>query len=207
MRLYYSPGSCALAPHIVIEETGAAYEPVRITLAKGEHMTDAFGAINPRRRVPVLELDDGQVLTETHAIMCYLADAHPEARLIPTDPLGRARAHEWMNWLASTVHVTFATFFRPERFLGEGQAKEPMQAAARQRYDTLMREIDGRLPEKGFALGDFSVVDAHLTVFLRWAARMDHDPAAYPAYLALVRRVQDRPAAARALEIQELPPL
>lgn len=131
MRLYYSPGSCSLAPHIVIEETGATYESVQIALAKGEHMAESFGVINPRRKVPVLELDNGQTLTEAHAIMAYLADTHPDAKLIPSDPLGRARAHEWMSWLASTVHVTFATFFRPERFLGEGQEKEPMQAAAR----------------------------------------------------------------------------
>lgn len=207
MRLYYSPGSCSLAPHIVIEETGATYESVQIALAKGEHMAESFGVINPRRKVPVLELDNGQTLTEAHAIMAYLADTHPDAKLIPSDPLGRARAHEWMSWLASTVHVTFATFFRPERFLGEGQEKEPMQAAARSRYDALMREIDGLLPKDGFALGDFSVVDAHLTVFLRWATRMQHDPAAYPTYLALVRRVQERPGAARALKIHNLQPL
>lgn len=207
MRLYYSPGSCSLAPHIVIEETGATYESVQIALAKGEHMAESFGVINPRRKVPVLELDNGQTLTEAHAIMAYLADTHPDAKLIPSDPLGRARAHEWMSWLASTVHVTFATFFRPERFLGEGQEKEPMQAAARGRYDALMREIDGLLPKDGFALGDFSVVDAHLTVFLRWATRMQHDPAAYPTYLALVRRVQERPGAARALKIHNLQPL
>lgn len=207
MRLYYSPGSCSLAPHIVIEETGADYEPVRVVLAKGEHMTDGFAAINPRRRVPALQLPDGQVLTETHAIMAYLADTHPKAGLLSADPLGRARAHEWMNWLSSTVHVTFATFFRPERFLGEGQDKEPMQKAAVERYDALMREIDSRLPKEGFSLGAFSVADAHLLVFLRWAGRMGLDPADYPSYLALVRRVQERPGAARALNIHDLPPL
>lgn len=204
MRFFYSPGACPLAPHVVLEETGAAYEPVCVTLAKGEQFTEAFAAINPRQRVPALQLDDGQVLTECHAIMSYLADAYPEKRLLPTGALPRARAHEWMNWLSSTVHVTFATFFRSERYLGEGQDPAPMKAAARQRYDALMREIDGKLPADGFVLGDYSVVDPYLMLFLRWAVRMDHDPAAYPNYLAHARRVQDRPATQRALEIQGL---
>lgn len=204
MRFFYSPAACPLAPHIVLEEVGTPYEPVLVTLAKGEHLKPEYAAINPRQRVPALQLDDGQVLTEAHAIMCYLADTHPEAHLLPTDPLGRARAHEWMNWLSSTVHITFATFFRTERFLGEGQDPAPAKAAARERYDGLMREIDGRLPAEGFALGAYSVVDPYLMLFLRWAARMEHDPKAYPTYYALARRVQERPAAQRALKIQGL---
>lgn len=205
MKFYYSPGACPLAPHVVLEEAGAPYEPVRVTLAKGEHLTEDYARINPRQRVPALQLDDGQVLTECHAIMAYIADTHPEKGLLPTDPLGRARAHEWMNWLSSTVHITFATYFRPERFLGDGQEKEPMQKAAVTRYDALMREIDGRLPREGFALGAYSTVDPYLMVFLRWSARMDLSPADYPTYYALVQRVQERPATQRALEIQGLP--
>lgn len=208
LRYFYSPASCSLAPHIVIEETGAAYEPVRVNLAEGEQYGEAFRALNPRSKVPALQLDDGQVLTETHAIMAYLADTHPEKRLIPTDPLGRARAHEWMNHCAAGVHPHFTRFFRPERFVTEGTDAQPVKEAALAAYHAALKEVDGRLPAEGFALGDYSVADAHLYVFLRWGGRAGFDVEKdFPRYLGLARRVQERPATQRALEIHGLPPL
>lgn len=206
LRLFYSPGSCSLAPHIVMEETGAAYEPVRVNLMEGEQFSDGFRKINPRSKVPALVLDDGQVLTETHAIMAWLADTHPERKLIPTDALGRARAHEWMNHCSGGVHPNFTRFFRPERFVTEGADPQPVKEAGRAAFHAALAEVESRLPEEGFVLGAYSVVDAHLTVFLRWGGRAGFDLAKdFPRYLALVRRVQERPATRRALEIHGLP--
>lgn len=206
LRLYYSPGSCSLAPHIVMEETGAAYEPVRVNLAEGEQYSEDFRRINPRSKVPALVLDDGQVLTETHAIMAYLADTHPERALIPTDPLARARAHEWMNHCAGGIHPNFTRFFRPERFVTEGTDAEPVKQAALTAFHAALAEVESRLPEDGFVLGDYSVADAHLLVFLRWGGRAGFDLAKdFPRYLALVRRAQERPAVRRALDLHGLP--
>ncbi len=206
LRFFYSPAACSLAPHIVLEETGAAYEPVRVTLAEGQQYSDDYRRINPRCKVPALQLGDGQVLTETHAIMAYLADTHPDKGLIPTDPLGRARAHEWMNHLAGGVHPHFTRFFRPERFVTEGADPAPVREAGLAAFRSALGEVEGRLPEDGFALGAYSVVDAHLTVFLRWGGRAGFDlETEFPRYLALVRRVQQRPATQRALAMEDLP--
>src|SRR3954470_172960 len=100
LKLYYSPGACSLAPHVALEEIGIAYEPVKVALAKGEQRTPEYLAINPKGRVPALAEDDG-VLTENAAILPYIAQRLPEARLWPSDPREAARAAEWIGWIAT----------------------------------------------------------------------------------------------------------
>src|SRR5712692_4424623 len=126
-KLYYSPGACSLAPHIVLEEIGEPYELELVSSKNGEMTNTAtWGAMNPKRRVPALSGVPGRIggvpdlLTEAHAIMVYLARTNPEAKLLPTEPAAEARAIEWMNWLSGNVHaMSYGLIWRPQRFVRE----------------------------------------------------------------------------------------
>jgi glutathione S-transferase len=129
-RLYYSPGACSMAAHIVLEEIGEPYDLELVSSrgrVGGEGTTSpAWMAQNPKGRVPALSGVPGRIggsdnlLTELHAILFYLARTHPRARLLPTDPAGEARAIEWMNWLASNVHaMSYGQIWRANRFVAD----------------------------------------------------------------------------------------
>ena len=122
-KLFYSPGACSMAPHVVLEELGLPFEAVRVVIADGANRTPDYLGINPRGRVPALQITDGagtRVLTEALAIMVYLAQRHPEPALLPTDPEAFACTLEWMSWLGSTLHQTgIRTVLRPERFTAD----------------------------------------------------------------------------------------
>jgi len=116
LRLFYSPGACSLVPHIALEEAGADFEPVRVTLAQGEHLKREYLAINPHARVPALAAGGG-VVTENIAILNYIADLFGAEGSVPrSDPLKAARCNELLGWFASSVHIAFAQVWRAERF-------------------------------------------------------------------------------------------
>lgn len=204
-RLFYSPGACSMAPHILLEELGVPYEPVRLVIAEGDNRKPEYLVINPRGRVPALAIGDAQgerILTEASAILVYLARCHPRAGLLPEDPELFSRALEWMSWLASTMHQAgVRTVFRPERFTvdaaGAPAIAEQGRAAIRAGY----ADIESRLEGKSFALADrFSVVDIYLLVFYRWGNRcglaMRRD---YPHYARVMDSVRQRPAVQRVI--------
>lgn len=203
-RLFHSPGACSLAPHIVLEELGVAYEPVRVTIAEGDNRKPEYLAVNPRGRVPALWIRDAQgdrVLTEAMAIMVYLALRHPQAELLP--PAGTeafARALEWMGWLGSTLHQGgVRTVFRPERFTTDAAAAPGIAEQGRASIRSGYQDIEERLRGRAFALGErFSVVDAYLLVFYRWGNRcglsMRSD---FPEYARVMDGVRARPAVQR----------
>lgn len=205
-RLFYSPGACSLAPHIVLEELGVPYEPVRVVIAEGANRQPEYLAINPRGRVPALAISDAQgerVLTEAMAIMIYLARRHPDAGLLPDDPELFVRAVEWMSWLASIMHQAgVRTVFRPERFTTDAGGAEAIAAQGRASIRAGYADIEMRLGGKSFALaGNFSAVDAYLLVFYRWGNRcglsMRSD---FPEYARVMDGVRKRAAVLRVIE-------
>lgn len=206
--LYYSPQSCSLAPHIVLEEIGAPYATELVTATDGLMTgTAAWRAVNPKARVPALSGVAGSaggadgVLTEAHAILVYLARTNPAAGLLPSDPAGEARAIEWMNWLASNVHtMSFGQLWRPHRFIADPALFPAVRARGmenlREQYAYIERLLsDGR----DWAVpGGYSVVDPYLLVFYRWGGRFDLDmTATYPAWAVQSRRTLARPAVQR----------
>jgi glutathione S-transferase len=212
-RLYYSPGACSMAAHIVLEEIGEPYELELVSSSGAREgkmtATPAWRAVNPKGRVPALNFVPGRIggaddlLTELHAILVYLARTHPEARLLPVDAAGEARAIEWMNWLASNVHaMSYGQIWRPQRFVADEalfpaiRAKGEASVAGQYAYiESLL--ADGR----DWAVpGGYTVVDPYLLVFYRWGQRIGLDMAArHPAWTRLARRVAARPAVARVL--------
>src|SRR4051812_16326215 len=157
LKLFHSPGACSLAAHVLLEEIGAPYEAVRVDLRTGQQRTPEYLRTNWKGKVPALALDDGQILTENGAILPYLADLHPEKNLLPpsTDPLGRARAQEWLAWCASSVQASFGPMFRPSRYHeDEARVKELARGVVQEQFD----QLNACLKDRAFALGDrFSV--------------------------------------------------
>jgi glutathione S-transferase len=120
LTLYFSPGACSMASHIGLEETGAPYQAKPILLAKGQQRTDEYRKINPRGKVPALDVD-GKILVENTAILTYLARRFPEKKLLPSDPYDEARCISTMCWFSSIVHPAYQHYHRPERFAdGDG---------------------------------------------------------------------------------------
>ena len=105
LKLYFAPGACSFVPHVLLEASGAAFEPVMVKLHKGEQQSPEYRAINPRAQVPVL-VDGAEVITQILAIIGYLNDRFPQLGFLPAEPLARARAMETLAWMNNTVHLS-----------------------------------------------------------------------------------------------------
>src|SRR4051794_20048399 len=152
-KLYFSPGAVSMAPHIALEEVGISYVLEPVSIRDGQQLTPEYRRIHPLGRLPALEIEPGVILTETPALLAYLAELAPKLELLPRDGIQRARANEWMNLLASTVHVTFITFFRPDRYTSDEAARAALKVDGKARFFDLLRYVESRLPEQGFVLG------------------------------------------------------
>ena len=197
MKLYYSPGACSLASHIVLEEAGATYEVERADIrAKKTASGGDFTAISPRGAVPVLVLDDGEVLTEGVAIMQYVMDSAKPGALPAAGSLARARLQEALNFLSSEVHKTYSPFFRGL----EGAAKEAQLALLNARLGL----IEGRLADgRDYLLGaEFTPADAYLFTVTNWSKGIGHDLSAFPKLEALRGRIAARSAVQAAMKAE-----
>ena len=194
IKLYYAPGACSLASHIVLEEVGVAYETQRLDLAKGEQRSPEYLKLNPRARVPTLVVD-GQVLTENVGILSYLGGGWPRAGLWPQGTWDQAKLVATMAWLSNTVHTCYGHLFRPERYVDDPAGREAVKAKARAMYGEYLKEIDRLLSGRTWAIGDHcTVVDPYLLVFYRWGNRQGYPVKSLANYTALIRRVLARPA-------------
>jgi glutathione S-transferase len=198
MKLYYSPGACSLAPHIVARAAGLDVTLVRVDgLTKRTEHGDDFWQINPKGYVPALELDDGTLLTEGPVISQYLADRAPDAKLVPAaGTIERYHLAETLGYINSEIHKTYSPLFRP----GTPDAtKEERKAYLAKRYALL----EAKLAKQPFIAGDtFSIADAYLFTVTSWAPAVKVDLSAFPNLLAYQARIAERPEvrAARAAE-------
>jgi glutathione S-transferase len=193
-----------MAPHIALEETGADYEATRINILAGDNRTDAFRRINPKGYIPVLATDEG-LISENPAILLYLAQTFPEARLLPSaDPFGAAQVTSFNAFLASAVHTTYRHISRP-RLFADGEAAH--QALLAKVPEMLRRHFglveDMLADDRPWIFGDsFTVSDPYLFVYssyLFWKGDRG-DPQEFPKVLAHRERVLSRPATRRALD-------
>jgi len=191
MKLYFSNGSCSLSTHIALEESGAKFDAQRLNLREQEQKRPEYLAINPKGRVPSLVVDGG-VITEVPAILSWIADTHPEARLLPPPgELARAKAQEWLAWCASTVHRDFSPLFR-----------DPNNVEQRKLVQSHLDQFEAW--HKGpYVLGEsFSVADAYTLVFTLWALRFGLTVG--PRTRAAARKLLERPGVQRAVTTQQL---
>jgi glutathione S-transferase len=195
MTLYHTPTTCSLFPLIVLHELGARFEVVRVDLrTRRTEGGDDFLAINPKGKVPALALEDGQVLTEGPAIAQFLADTSPTSALAPpAGTLARARLQEWLNFLTSDVHKSFAVFFQPTA--GEAHVR-----AVRQDIVEHLARLDAVLASQPFLMGEaFSLADAYLFTIVSWAPLRQIDTSSLAHLLAFQERVAQRPSVRAAM--------
>lgn len=200
MKLYFAPGACSLAPHIVVNEAGLACQYERVDL--GSHMTEHgtdYTKINPKGYVPALLLDSGELLTEVGVIVQYLADQKPASHLAAAaGSLARYRQMEWLSFISTEVHKQLGPFFRPTT---PAETKEQQLQLLSRRFDYLVAQ----LKDGAFLTGPtFTVADAYLFTVLNWTAFLKLDTSRWPALNAYVARVRARPAVTQTLREEGL---
>lgn len=203
LRLYHATGTCALASLLALEEAGADFEIGRIDFqANGQQQPD-YLSINPRARVPALITPEG-VLTETPAILGWIAQSFPVAKLAPTDPWGFAKAQEFNNYLCSTVHIAHAHRRRGNRWADDPAVIEAMKAKVQSNMHASYRMIETSLFKGPWVLGsDYSICDAYLFTIDGWLDGDGVRLADFPALDAHRKRVLARPATARVMSMLE----
>lgn len=206
MKLFYSPGACSLACHILLHETGARHEAVPVALKDGAQFKADYLAINPKSKVPALVRDDGTVLTEMPAISYWIAATWPEAGLLPDSVDGMARAIEWLNWMSGTVHNGgFTRILRADRFVGN--PLHAPTAAEKAKTDTAkyIDQLEERMQGRHYALGaHYSFADPMLYVLTRWVSRAGKSLDDLPALKAFNARIEARPAVQATLKAEGL---
>lgn len=203
LTLFYSPGACSLAPHVVLEELELDFERRPVLIAEGEHLSEDYRKINPRGRVPTLIAEE-IVITEVPAILTWLATLKRGAGLLPPDgSLELARTCEWAAWLSSTLHIAYAQLWRPARFLPEGAESGVLVDHARLLIRRHCSEVESRI-EGPWLLGTpYSIADAYLLPFYRWGNRIGLAMAQeYPRWAEWTRRMLERPAVSRVIRTE-----
>jgi glutathione S-transferase len=200
MKLYFSPGACSLAPHIVLREIGLPFDLEQVNFnTKQTASGDDYQAINPKGYVPALQFDNGQVLTEVAAIVQYLGDKVPEKNIVP--PVGsmeRYRLMEWLNFIATELHRTFSPLFRPG-------THEETKTAVRQLLTHRFEFVAKQLESSDYLIGKhFTVADAYLFTVLSWAPYVKFDLTPWPVFGTYQARMAQRPAVQAALAAEGL---
>lgn len=201
MKLYYAPGACSLSPHISLREAGVAFEIIKVDTVT--HRTESgadFKAINPKGYVPALVLESGDVITEGAAVVQYIADRFPTAKLAPENgTLERTRLQEQLNFISSELHKAFSPLFNKT---ASTEAKEAATAQLVKRFGNLEGQFaDGR----PYLLGDaFTVADAYLFTVINWSNHTGVSLAPFPRLNAYLQRIGERPAVRAAMQAEGL---
>nr|CAA6804160.1 MAG: Glutathione S-transferase (EC [uncultured Thiotrichaceae bacterium] len=204
LKLYYSPGACSLAPHIVLTEIGEPFGIELVSSMDGSTQTAEYLKLNPKGRVPALQIGDS-ILTEVSAIMSYLALTYPNAGLLSDTPIGRARTIEWMNWLTGIHATDIAQSWRTERFSDDTAVYAGIQAKGMKNLAKTCEQIDARLSQSTWAVGEqYSIADPYLLVFFRWGNRLGLDMSVYQHWVQHAKRMEQRGAVQVVLAVEEI---
>lgn len=200
MKLYYMRGACSLASYIALNEAGLKFEPVEVNhkthkTASGE----ALDELNPKGYVPVLRLDNGEILTENVAVLQYIADRNPASKLAPAaGTMERYRLVEWLAFINSEIHKSFAPLFAPN-------SSDDMKQFARGNITKRLQWLQGALGSKSFLMGEtFTVADSYLYVVLSWLGQVGMDLVQWPGLKRFYDRVKARPHVISALKAEGL---
>ncbi len=200
MKLYYSAGACSLAPHIVLKESGLAFDAISAP-TKTHKLADGtdYYTINPLGYVPLLVLDDGRQLHECAVIMQFVADQVPSMQLAPANgSFERYKLQEWLNFIATELHKGFSPLFTP------GMPDEA-KALFKTRLTARLQWVDGELAGKNYLMGEhFSVADAYLFVVSGWGKHVGVDTSAMSNLSAFAARAGARPAVQATLRAEGL---
>ena len=199
MKLYYAKGTIAIATAIALHEAGLDFEPVRLDFRAGEQGTPEYQAINPKGRVPALVTDLG-ILTETGAILDYIADIAPAAGLRPSDPYEAAKMREAMCYLASTMHVNHAHKMRSHRWADQQSSFDDMKAKSVQTMTESAAHVENHVLQGQYVLGEtFSLADPYLYVACNWLEGDGVSVADYPKITAFIEAMRGRASVAQVI--------
>ena len=203
-KLYWDPGSAAMAPHAVLEEIGAAHELMLVDCDKGEQRSAQYKKLNPNARVPTLD-HDGMIMFEAAAICLYLAERHPEIKLMPAPGTpGRGHFLQWLIFLTNTVQDALMRWHHPDNYADGAERCQALQANAEKSLDRLWQQLDAALGRDGpYLLGDqFSLADIYLAMLSRWTRKHAKPATAYANVKRCVELVKARPAYQRMLKAE-----
>jgi glutathione S-transferase len=201
LTLYFAPGACSMAAHIVLEESGESYEPHPVDLAKGEQRTEAYLKIHPQGRVPALRLDDGEPLAENTAILPYLGKRFG---LWPTDAIAEAKALSLIGFFAASVHPAHAHFGRPERYAADPSAFPTLKETGLKTFHGYLRQVDQVLAGREWFSDKYSVLDPYGFVFYTWGIRRELPMGELRHYTAFKNRMLARPAVRRVVDQEKV---
>ena len=201
LTLYFAPGACSMAAHIVLEESGEKYEPKKVDLAGGEQRTEAYLKINPQGRVPALRLDNNEPLSENTAILPYLGKRFG---LWPTDPLAEAKALSLIGFFAASVHPAHAHIGRPERYASDPAVFPMIQETGRKTFHGYLKQIDGMLAGREWFSDRYTVLDPYGFVFYTWGVRRELPMAELKNYSRFKDHMMERPAVRRVVEDEKV---
>jgi len=206
LKLYYSPGSCALASHIALQEAGAAYTAERIDFKSSQQTSPEYLAINPKGRVPALVTDRG-ILTETPAVLAFIAQSFPQARLAPLeDPFAFAQAQAFNSYLCSTVHVAHAHRVRAYRWANEEASFADMKRKVPETMGACFALIERNMLRGPWVMGDsYTICDPYLFTVAQWLEGDGVDVSAFPKVSDHRKRVAERPAVRHVMADQLAP--
>ena len=202
-KLYYTPGSCALASHIALEEAGAAYTPERVNFKTSQQTSPEYLAINPKGRVPSLVTDHG-ILTETPAILAYIAQSFPQAKLVPLDPFAFARAQSFNSYLCSTIHVAHAHKLRGYRWASEESSFADMKRKVPQSVSAAFALVEQEMIKGPWVMGEqYTICDPYLFTVALWLDGDGVDLKSLPKVMAHRERMSERPAVRKVLAVEQ----
>lgn len=199
--LYYAPNTCALATHIALLDAGAEYELKRIDFSKSQQQSPEYLAINPKARVPAMVTPRG-ILTETPALLAFVAQSFPEAKLAPLDdPFAFAQLQEFNSYLCSTVHVAHAHRVRGYRWADDPAAIEAMKKKVPQSVGACFELIEREMLKGPWVMGDaYTIADPYLFTIAQWLEADGVDTSRLPRVMDHRSRMMERPNVKRALE-------
>jgi glutathione S-transferase len=199
MKLYYSPGACSLAVHIILSEAGYRYDTEKVDLkTKKTASGKDFTAINDKGYVPALTLDSGETLTEASSVLQYLADSKPESNLAPKPgTMERVRLNEWLNFISTELHKGIGALW--------SKVNDEADAATRKKAATRLEYLEGKLKGREYLAGkNFTIADAYLHNILLWTKPLNVDISAYPSIVAYQARISARPGVQKAMQEEGL---
>jgi glutathione S-transferase len=202
MKLFYMPGACSLAPHIVLEWIGKPFELGRVE--RGKTREPDFLSINPAGKVPALIEADGRVLTEAEAILLYLAEKFPNAQLSASPTMeARYEMNKWMSYLTGDVHPAFYPYFLPQRYIADHQQYHAVREAAYSQIDACFQLLDRHMENRTYMVEDRrTILDPYLFVFCRWGNSLPKPFTDYPNLHHFLMQLAKDEGVKRALEAQ-----
>jgi glutathione S-transferase len=200
IKLYYAADTCSLASHIALEDAGAEYSTVRISFAAEQQRQPEYLAINPKGRVPALVTDSG-VLTETPAMLAFIAQRFPQAKLAPLDdPFWFAQVQAFNSYLCSTLHVAHSHRMRGNRWADDAAAIASMQRKVPDSVASCYQLIEEHMLGKPWVMGEtYTICDPYLFTIAQWLEQDGVDPSRFPKVIDHRRRMSERPAVRKAI--------